>query len=156
MADTLVEAIGVSRLYRANRNRIVRAVDHVDMKVGRGTTLGLVGESGSGKSTLGRTFVGLQTPSLGSVAFEGQDVAGASGSRLIRLRQQRQIVRDLVDLGGLCLRELDLRHGFFGHGPGVPSAARWQASFAGSWGLSWSRSRRCFTSGTARFLLFPR
>jgi oligopeptide/dipeptide ABC transporter ATP-binding protein len=92
MADTLVEAIGVSRLYRANRNRVVRAVDHVDMKVGRGTTLGLVGESGSGKSTLGRTLVGLQTPSLGSVAFEGQDVAGASGSRLIRLRQQRQIV----------------------------------------------------------------
>ena len=92
MADTLVEAIGVSRLYRANRNRVVRAVDHVDMKVGRGTTLGLVGESGSGKSTLGRTLVGLQTPSLGSVAFEGQDVAGASGPRLIRLRQQRQIV----------------------------------------------------------------
>ena len=77
MADTLVEAIGVSRLYRANRNRVVRAVDHVDMKVGRGTMLGLVGESGSGKSTLGRTLVGLQTPSLGSVAFEGQDVAGA-------------------------------------------------------------------------------
>jgi peptide/nickel transport system ATP-binding protein/oligopeptide transport system ATP-binding protein len=92
MAEALVEAIGVSRLYRANRNRVVRAVDHVDMKIGRGTTLGLVGESGSGKSTLGRTLVGLQTPSLGSVAFEGEDVAGASGPRLIRLRQQRQIV----------------------------------------------------------------
>jgi oligopeptide/dipeptide ABC transporter ATP-binding protein len=92
MAEALVEAIGVSRLYRASRNRVVRAVDHVDMKIGRGTTLGLVGESGSGKSTLGRTLVGLQTPSLGSVAFEGQDVAGASGPRLIRLRQQRQIV----------------------------------------------------------------
>src|ERR1700733_12660906 len=92
MADTLVEAIGVSRLYRASRNRVVRAVDHVDMKVGRGTTLGLVGESGSGKSTLGRTLVGLQTPSLGSGVFEGQDVGGAPGSRVIRLRQQRQIV----------------------------------------------------------------
>jgi oligopeptide/dipeptide ABC transporter ATP-binding protein len=92
MTDALIQAIGLSRLYRVNRNRVVRAVDHVDMVVGRGTTLGLVGESGSGKSTLGRTLVGLQAPSLGSILFEGQDVAGASGQRLVRLRQQRQIV----------------------------------------------------------------
>jgi oligopeptide/dipeptide ABC transporter ATP-binding protein len=92
MTDPLVEAIGLSRLYRVSRNRVLRAVDHVDMNVGRGTTLGLVGESGSGKTTLGRTLVGLQAPSLGAILFEGQDVAGASGQRLVRLRRQRQIV----------------------------------------------------------------
>jgi oligopeptide/dipeptide ABC transporter ATP-binding protein len=92
MSDALVEAIGLTRLYRVDRSRVVRALDHVDMTVGRGATLGLVGESGSGKTTLGRTLVGLQTPSRGTVLFEGQDVSGAAGERLVRLRQQRQIV----------------------------------------------------------------
>jgi oligopeptide/dipeptide ABC transporter ATP-binding protein len=92
MSEALVKAIGLTRLYRVDRSRVVRALDHVDMTVGRGTTLGLVGESGSGKTTLGRTLVGLQTPSHGSVLFEGEDAAGAAGERLVRLRQQRQIV----------------------------------------------------------------
>ena len=92
MSEALVEAIGLTRLYRVDRSRVVRALDHVDMTVGRGATLGLVGESGSGKTTLGRTLVGLQTPSRGTVLFEGQDVSGAAGERLVRLRQQRQIV----------------------------------------------------------------
>ena len=49
MSEALVEAIGLTRLYRVDRSRVVRALDHVDMNVGRGTTLGLVGESGSGR-----------------------------------------------------------------------------------------------------------
>jgi oligopeptide/dipeptide ABC transporter ATP-binding protein len=92
MSDTLVEALGLTRLYRVSKFRTVRAVDGVDLAVERGSTLGLVGESGSGKSTLGRTLVGLQQPTQGEVRFEGQDVASAKGQQLIRLRRHRQMV----------------------------------------------------------------
>jgi len=87
----LVEAVGVARHYRGGRG-VLRALDGVDLAIARGETLGLVGESGSGKSTLGRTLVGLQTPSLGTVRFDGQDTAGASGEALRGLRRRRQLV----------------------------------------------------------------
>jgi oligopeptide/dipeptide ABC transporter ATP-binding protein len=87
----LVEAVGVARHYRGGRG-VLRALDGVDLAIARGETLGLVGESGSGKSTLGRTLVGLQTPSLGTVRFDGQDTAGAAGEALRGLRRRRQLV----------------------------------------------------------------
>jgi len=92
MSDELIEAIGVTRLYKLAKRRTLRAVDGVDLTVGRGATLGLVGESGSGKSTLGRTLVGLQAPTSGEVRWEGQNTAAAGGARLTSLRRQRQIV----------------------------------------------------------------
>ena len=92
MSDILIEARALSRLYRIDRLRTVRALDGVDFAIGRGQTVGLVGESGSGKSTLGRTLAGLQEPTSGSVHYEGEDVAQARGERLQRLRRGRQIV----------------------------------------------------------------
>jgi peptide/nickel transport system ATP-binding protein len=92
VSETLVEAIALTRYYKLPGKRFLRAVDGVDLAICRGDTLGLVGESGSGKSTLGRTLVGLQSPSAGDVRFEGDPVAGATGSKLVRLRRQRQIV----------------------------------------------------------------
>jgi oligopeptide/dipeptide ABC transporter ATP-binding protein len=92
VSQALVEAVGLVRHYKLPGQRLLRAVDGVDLAIGRGGTLGLVGESGSGKSTLGQTLVGLQNPSAGEVRFEGEKVAGAGGEKLIRLRRERQIV----------------------------------------------------------------
>ncbi len=92
MIDKLIEAVGVTRHYKLAKGRTLRALDGVDLTVGRGSTLGLVGESGSGKSTLGRTLVGLQTPTSGEVRWEGVNTASADRIRLTALRRQRQIV----------------------------------------------------------------
>ncbi len=88
---SLVEAVGLSRHYAVGR-RVLRALDRVDLAIGRGETLGLVGESGSGKSTLGRTLLGLQPPTRGVVRFDGADIAGARGERLRALRRRRGLV----------------------------------------------------------------
>ena len=70
----------------------VKAVDGVSFDVAPGETLGLVGESGCGKSTLGRTVVGLEDATGGSVRFEGEEVTEASSSRMRELRRDVQII----------------------------------------------------------------
>jgi microcin C transport system ATP-binding protein len=69
----------------------VRAVDGVDVVVHEGETVGLVGESGSGKSTMGFALLRL-VPALGSIRFDGADLADLDKKRLRRLRADMQIV----------------------------------------------------------------
>jgi peptide/nickel transport system ATP-binding protein len=70
----------------------VYAVDGVDLQIRRGETYGLVGESGCGKSTLGRAILKLETPTEGTVSFDGVDVASLEGEELRRQRQHMQMV----------------------------------------------------------------
>jgi len=51
---------------------IVRAIDHLTLKLGDGDRLGLVGHNGSGKSTLLRVLAGVYAPSAGTAAIRGE------------------------------------------------------------------------------------
>lgn len=51
-----------------------RALDGVDMHVGKGNIYGLVGPNGAGKSTLIRHIAGVYRPDVGEVLIEGEPV----------------------------------------------------------------------------------
>ena len=53
---------------------VVKAVDGVSLDIPENDVVALVGESGCGKTTLGKTAIGTQRPTGGSVKFRGQDV----------------------------------------------------------------------------------
>ena len=72
------------------RRGIVKAVQHVDIQVGKGETLGIVGESGSGKSVTSYAVMRILDRAGkiadGSVMFSGIDVKAATEGEMRDLR----------------------------------------------------------------------
>ncbi len=89
--EALLATRGVTKHYRRHGLE-VRALDGVDLTVGRGEILGLVGESGCGKSTLARILVRQIEPSAGQVLFGGADIAHLGRRELRAIRSRLQIV----------------------------------------------------------------
>src|SRR5215472_16113864 len=80
-AGTLLSARGVSVFFPVGsqimarvqgEERRLRAVDGVDLEIGRGEALAVVGESGSGKSTLALALCGLRPVDTGEIMLNGK------------------------------------------------------------------------------------
>lgn len=74
----------------------INAVDGVSFELNENDVLVLVGESGCGKTTLGKTAIGLQRPTGGTVKYRGQDIWEARdrlGEITIPYREIRQALQ---------------------------------------------------------------
>ena len=88
----VLEARGLRVVFPARRGRgPARAVDDVNLTIGRGEILALIGESGCGKSTLARALVGLVQPNDGEVRYHGAALH-YSGTALREHRRHVQLV----------------------------------------------------------------
>lgn len=100
----LVEINGLSRIFDVSKpwlNRMIereerlllKAVQDIDLQIGRRETFALVGESGSGKSTVAKMVVGLLPPTSGSVTIDGRDMwAGTNATEMTALRRRIQMI----------------------------------------------------------------
>ena len=90
----LLEGQGISRNFGG-----VRALDSVDLSVGREEVVGLIGPNGAGKTTLFNVICGLR-PTAGRVVFDGRDITGFSPHRICRhgIARTFQLTRPFVDL----------------------------------------------------------
>jgi lipoprotein-releasing system ATP-binding protein len=61
---------------------------HVDLTIAAGESLAIIGPSGSGKTTLLHLLGSLDTPSWGSVAFEGRAMSEMDSAARARLRNR--------------------------------------------------------------------
>jgi len=84
--------VGFLDRMRHHGGRTIRAVDNLDLAVGRGEALGIVGESGSGKSTIARAIVGLAPVCEGAILCEGQRVDAMAAEQRLRFRRAVQMV----------------------------------------------------------------
>ncbi|MBD1550579.1 methionine ABC transporter ATP-binding protein [Pseudomonas typographi] len=82
MNEPIFRLSRVTKLFDDNAAPVL-ALDGVDLDVARGSFLGIVGTSGAGKSTLLRVLNLLDTPSSGTIEFNGRNLAelNAKGQR---------------------------------------------------------------------------
>ena len=98
MAAPVLEVRGLKKHFAVRQRLLgrgasaVKAVDGVDFAIEHGRTLGLIGESGCGKTTTSKLILLQETPTEGSIAFEGNDIAGLQGPALMGYRRAVQVV----------------------------------------------------------------
>lgn len=87
-SPSLYELRGVERRYLKGTAE-VRALREVDLDIAAGEFVSIEGPSGSGKSTLLQLIGALDTPTSGTVRFEGQDLSQARDRALTDIRSQK-------------------------------------------------------------------
>ena len=78
--------------YFTSKKNTVKAVDNISLQIYKGETLGLVGESGCGKTTLGRTIMGLEKATKGSILYQGKDITKLTKNERKNLARDIQII----------------------------------------------------------------
>jgi len=90
MTDALLDIRGLKTWF-ATDDGMVRAVDGVDIKIGRGETVGVVGESGCGKTVTARSILKLidMPPGRfegGQILWQGRDLLPLGAAEMDKIR----------------------------------------------------------------------
>jgi len=79
-SDPILRVRGVSKTFRG-----LTALSEYDLDLPAGRIHGVIGPNGAGKTTLFHVLSGFLRPSSGSIAFEGQEIAGWPSYKVARL-----------------------------------------------------------------------
>jgi len=85
--SALIEFQDVSKVYEMG-DSVVRAADHISMRIEKGEFVAIVGQSGSGKSTCMNIIGCLDVPSSGTYLLDGQDVGKMNKNQLAEIRNK--------------------------------------------------------------------
>ena len=72
-----------------NGDTVVKALDHVSLKIQNGEFVAIVGTSGSGKSTLLHMLGGLDRPTAGEVYVDGKNIFSLKDEELTIFRRRK-------------------------------------------------------------------
>jgi energy-coupling factor transport system ATP-binding protein len=72
--ETILELQDVSYTYGEDTPYMIHALEHISLRIEKGSFTGIVGHTGSGKSTLLQLLNGLLAPSAGHIYLAGQDL----------------------------------------------------------------------------------
>ena len=85
--SALIEFDEVCKYYQMG-DTLVKAADHISMKIERGEFVAIVGQSGSGKSTCMNIIGCLDVPTAGTYKLNGRDVGRMSRDELAEIRNE--------------------------------------------------------------------
>jgi oligopeptide/dipeptide ABC transporter ATP-binding protein len=103
MSDKILEAKGlkvyfdlsanlINDVFTPEKKKVVKAVDGVDISLGRGEILSLVGESGSGKTTTGKAILQLAPLREGEILFKGEKIDFKNKQQVSAFRRKAQMI----------------------------------------------------------------
>jgi phospholipid/cholesterol/gamma-HCH transport system ATP-binding protein len=81
MADEKIVLDGLTKSFGSHN-----VLDGVNLVVEKGESLAIIGQSGSGKSVTLKCILGLIRPDAGSILVDGEELVGATGRQLDRIR----------------------------------------------------------------------
>lgn len=97
----------------------IHAIRNVSFDVNEGEIVTLIGANGAGKSTILKTISGLLSPKVGSIYFEGSDIAKVQTHTLVKnglahVPEGRRIflqltVEENLDMGGYILNKSEIK-----------------------------------------------
>ena len=91
MGNELIRIEHLSKVFNGAAGRIV-ALDDINLSIDSGDIFGIIGLSGAGKSTLVRCINLLETPTEGSVIFDGRNLMQMTQKELLLTRQSIGII----------------------------------------------------------------
>jgi ABC-type lipoprotein export system ATPase subunit len=84
----MIELRGIEKIYRRGSEE-VHALKGIDLEISKGEFISIVGPSGAGKTSLLHILGCLDTPTGGSIRFDGSPVEQMSESELVRIRRKK-------------------------------------------------------------------
>lgn len=85
--EPLIKVENLHKIYNPGENE-VRALDGIDLEIGKGEFVAIIGHSGSGKSTLMNMLGCLDVPSSGNYFLNGHDVSKLTDNQLSDIRNK--------------------------------------------------------------------
>lgn len=83
----IVELKNLSKIYNIGEKEF-KALDNIDLSIGKGEFVVILGPSGAGKSTLLNLIGGMDTPTSGSIKINGEEIAKYNENQLSEYRAE--------------------------------------------------------------------
>lgn len=85
MSEDLLIIENISKSFTVDKNKELKALKNINIRLKKGECIGIVGESGCGKSTLARIIVGIEKKTSGKIIFDDKKIDGISKTKDIQM-----------------------------------------------------------------------
>ena len=85
MSEDLLIIENISKSFTVDKNKELKALKNINIRLKKGECIGIVGESGCGKSTLARIIVGIEKKTSGKIIFDDKEIDGFSKTKDIQM-----------------------------------------------------------------------
>ena len=85
MSEDLLIIENISKSFTVDKNKELKALKNINIRLKKGECIGIVGESGCGKSTLARIIVGIEKKTSVKIIFDDKEIDGISKTKDIQM-----------------------------------------------------------------------